>query len=129
MHKANAKAKDGSVSRPSVEAKVSGRKAGRQEEQGSPANCGRNIAEQPVQKGNSELYDTSDEQEGEEEDDAGEDDTGEEDAGEGITREDIEEDLNDSEEEEDLEQEEEAVANNENEYDIEEQDGDKHNRV
>jgi hypothetical protein len=59
VHKANAKA--GSVSRTSVEAKVSGGKAGRQEEQRSPANCGRNMAEQPVQKGHSELYDTSDE--------------------------------------------------------------------
>jgi hypothetical protein len=84
VHKANAKAKDGFVSRPSVEAEVSDRKTGRQEEQRSPANCGRNIAEQSVQKGYSELYDTNDEQEGEKKDDAGEDDTGEEDAGEGI---------------------------------------------
>jgi hypothetical protein len=111
VHKANAKAKAGSASRPRVEAKV------------------RNVAEQPVQKGQSELYDTSDEQEGEKEDDTEEDDTGENDAGEGVVREDVEENLNDSEEEEDLEQEEEAAVSDKNEHDTEEQDGDEYNRA
>ena len=130
--KASHAAKASSTSKPGAKTKVSRGKARRQKELRSPAKGGRNVAEQPVQEGHSDLTDTSDGQEGEagdeEEDNTGEDDAGEDedlegpeageeeageddaavddagvnDAREDDAGEDIEKDLHHSEEEEDL---------------------------